>query len=160
MRKRSKYRPKPILQNPLGYVLEGMEPVRSHGSHALNLKIRNHLALSNLTQGKATRQDIDTLISMVNIVEALYRLGFGKEYAEEVKNGLDALHAVAVRGKDSNRFILKADEMNALNVICELHDAQLEVITVKDLDQAINLVEKEYRAKKMRPIVQKDAKST
>ncbi len=160
MRKRSKYRPKPILQNPIGYVLEGMEPVRSHGSHALNLKIRNHLALSNLTQGKATRQDIDTLISMVNIVEALYRLGFGKEYAEEVKNGLDALHAVAVRGKDSNRFILKADEMNALNVICELHDAQLEVITVKDLDQAIDLVGKEFRAKKMRPIVQKDAKST
>jgi len=160
MRKRSKYRPKPILQNPIGYVLEGMEPVRSHGSHALNLKIRNHLALSNLTQGKATRQDIDTLISMVNIVEALYRLGFGKEYAEEVKNGLDALHAVAVRGKDSNRFILKADEMNALNVISELHDAQLEVITVKDLDQAIDLVEKEFRAKKMRPIVQKDAKST
>lgn len=156
MRKRSKYRPKPILQNPIGYVLEGMEPVRSHGSHALNLKIRNHLALSNLTQGKATRQDIDTLISMVNIVEALYRLGFGKEYAEEVKNGLDALHAVAVRGKDSNRFILKADEMNALNVICELHDAQLEVITVKDLDQAIELVGKEFRAKKMRPVVQKE----
>lgn len=156
MRKRSKYRPKPILQNPLGYVLEGMEPVRSHGSHALNLKIKNHLALSNLTQGKATRHDIDILINMVNIVEALYRLGFGKEYAEEVKNGLDALHAVAVRGKDSNRFILKADEMNALNVICELHDAQLEVITVKDLDQAIDLVEKERRAKKMRPVVQKE----
>lgn len=156
MRKRSKYRPKPILQNPLGYVLEGMEPVRSHGSHALNLKIRNHLALSNLTQGKATRQDIDTLISMVNIVEALYRLDFGKEYAEEVKNGLDALHAVAVRGKDTNRFILKADEMNALNIISELHDAQLEVITVKDLDQAIELVGKEFRSKKMRPIVQKE----
>ena len=156
MRKRSKYRPKPILQNPLGYVLEGMEPVRSHGSHALNLKIKNHLALSNLTQGKATRHDIDILINMVNIVEALYRLGFGKEYAEEVKNGLDALHAVAVRGRDSNRFILKADEMNALNIISELHDAQMEVITVKDLDQAIDLVEKERRAKKMRPVVQKE----
>lgn len=156
MRKRSKYRPKPILLNPVGYVLEGMEPVRSHGSHALNLKIRNHLALSNLTQGKATRDDIDILINMVNIVEALYRLGFGKEYADEVKNGLDSLHAVAVRGKDNNRFILKADEMNALNVICELHDAQLEVITVKDLDQAIDLVEKERRAKRMRPVVQKE----
>jgi hypothetical protein len=156
MRKRSKYRPKPILQNPLGYVLEGLEPVRSHGSHALNLKIKNHLALSNLTQGKATRYDIDILINMVNIVEALYRLGFGKEYAEEVKNGLDALHAVAVRGKDTNRFILKADEMNALNIISELHDAQLEVITVKDLDQAVELVEKERRTKKMRSVVQKE----
>ena len=156
MRKRSKYRPKPILQNPLGYVLEGLEPVRSHGSHALNLKIKNHLSLSNLTQGNAVRYDIDILINMVNIVEALYRLGFGKEYAEEVKNGLDALHAVAVRGKDTNRFILKADEMNALNIISELHDAQLEVITVKDLDQAVELVEKERRTKKMRSVVQKE----
>jgi len=160
MRKRSKYRPKPVLQNPLGYVLEGLEPVRSHGSHALNLKIKNHLALSNLTQGKANRHDIDILINMVNIVEALYRLGFGKEYAEEVQRGLAALYAVAVRGKDSNRFILKADEMNALNTITELHDAQLEVITLKDLDQAVALVEKERRAKRMKSVMKKDAKNT
>jgi len=153
MRKRSKYRPKPVLLNPVGYVLEGLEPVRSHTSHAVNLKIRNHLALANLTQGKANREDIDVLINMVNIVEALYRLGFGKEYAQEVIAGLDALHAVAVRGKDTNRFILRSDEMNALNLICELHDAQLEVITVKDLDNAIDLVDKERRAKKMRPVI-------
>jgi hypothetical protein len=92
---------------------------------------------------------------MVNIVEALYRLGFGKEYAEEVQRGLEALYAVAVRGKDSNRFILKADEMNALNTITELHDAQLEVITLKDLDQAVVLVEKERRAKRMQSVVKK-----
>jgi uncharacterized protein (DUF1778 family) len=85
----------------------------------------------------------------------LYRLGFGKEYAEEVKAGLDALHAVAIRGRDTNRFILKAEEMNALNVITELHDAQLEVITVRDLDRAVALVDKERRAKKMRPVVEK-----
>jgi hypothetical protein len=145
-----------VLLNPLGYVLEGLEPVRSHTSHATKLKIMNHLALSNLTQGKANRHDIDVLINMVNIVEALYRLGFGEEYAQEVKDGLDALHAVAVRGKDSNKFILKSGEMNALNVICELHDAQLEVITIKDLDQAISLVEDERRNKRMRSVVQKE----
>lgn len=156
MRKRSKYRPKPVLLNPVGYVIEGLEPVRSHTSHATRLKIMNHLALSNLTQGKAVRHDIDVLINMVNIVEALYRLGFGEEYAQEVKEGLDALHAVAVRGKDNNKFILKAGEMNALNVICELHDAQLEVITVKDLDKAIALVENERRNKRMRAVVQKE----
>jgi len=155
LRKRSKYRPKPVLLNPVGYVLEGLEPVRSHGSHAVNLKIKNHLALTSLTRGKATRYDIELLINMVNIVEALYRLGFGKEYAEEVKAGLDALHAVAIRGRDTNRFILKAEEMNALNVITELHDAQLEVITVRDLDRAVALVDKERRAKKMRPVVEK-----
>ena len=143
------------MLNPVGYVLEGLEPVRSHTSHATKLKIMNHLALSNLTQGKAVRHDIDVLINMVNIVEALYRLGFGQEYAQEVKDGLDSLHAVAVRGKDSNKFILKAGEMNALNVICELHDAQLEVITVKDLDKAIALVEEERRNKRMRSVKEK-----
>jgi len=155
MRKRSKYHPKPVLLNPVGYVLEGLEPVRSHGSHATDLKIKNHLALTNLTHGEATRYDIEVLINMVNVVEALYRLGFGKEYAEEVKAGLDALHAVAVRGRDTNRFILKAAEMRALNEISELHDAQLEVITVRDLDQAVKLVKKELQAKKMRTIVGK-----
>jgi DNA-binding transcriptional regulator YiaG len=39
--------------------------------------------------------------------------------------------------------------MNALNTITELHDAQLEVITLKDLDQAVVLVEKERRAKRI-----------
>jgi hypothetical protein len=140
MRKRSKYRPRPILSNPIGYVLEGMEPVRSRTEHINKLKIVNHMALVNLTQGKAVRGDINSLINMVNLVEAMHRLGFGREYSKEVKDGLDALYAVSVRGKDSNRFILKATEMSALNAVSELHDAQLDAITIKELDMAIDLV--------------------
>jgi hypothetical protein len=119
----------------------------------IELKIKNHLALTNLTKGVAVRHDIDTLIQAVNMVEALYRLGFGREYATEVRAGLDALHAVGVRGAGSGRFILKSEEMNALNEAMELHDAQLEVITLKDMENAIKLVNEELRQKKMRPIV-------
>jgi hypothetical protein len=121
----------------------------------VELKIKNHMALTNLTKGVATRQDIDMLIQAVNMVEALYRLGFGREYATEVRAGLDALHAVGVRGAESGRFILKSEEMNALNEAMELHDAQLEVITLKDMENAINLVNEELRQKKMRPIVKR-----
>ena len=156
MRKRSKYRPKPVLVNPLGYVLEGLEPARSHGSHILDLKIKNHGAMANLTRGIATRQDIDLLIGMVNIVEALYRLGFGSDYGDVVTDGLNALHSVGQRGASTNKFILRSEEMKALNIIMELHDAQMDVITVKDLDNACALVDKEFRAKKMRPIVKKE----
>ena len=153
MRKRSKYKPRPMLQNPLGYVLEGMTPVAKMEKYFIELKIKNHLALANLTKGVATRQDIDTLIQAINMVEALYRLGFGREYATEVHAGLDALHTVGVRGAESGRFILKAEEMNALNEAMELHDAQLEVITLKDMENAIKLVNEELRQKKMRSIV-------
>jgi hypothetical protein len=37
----------------------------------------------------------------------------------------------------------------------ELHDAQLEIITLKDMENAIKVVNEEYRQRKMRPIVEK-----
>ena len=156
MRKRSKYRPKPVLQDPLGYVLEGITPVSQHDSYLVDLKIRNHGAMTALTRGLATRQDIDVLIPAVNIVEALYRMGFGRDYFPEVRAGLDALFEVGVRGAESGRFVLKASEMDALNVVMELHDAQLEVITVKDMDKAIALVIDDFKQKRMRAIKPKE----
>ena len=155
MRKRSKYRPRGMLANPLGYVLESMTPVAKHDSFLIDLKIKNHGAMANLTQGRATREDIDALIAMINFVEALYRMGIGTEYKDVVQEGLDALHAVGKRGVQTGKFILKATEMTALNTAMELHDAQMEVITVKDMEKAFAIVEGEYRARKMRPIVEK-----
>lgn len=155
MRKRSKYRPRGMLANPLGYVLESMTPVTKHESFLIDLKIKNHGAMANLTQGRATREDMDALIAMINFVEALYRMGIGTEYKDVVQEGLDALHAVGKRGVQTGKFILKATEMTALNTAMELHDAQMEVITVKDMEKAFAIVEGEYRARKMRPIVEK-----
>jgi hypothetical protein len=152
MRKRSSYRPKPVLANPLLYVLESFVPVRAHDSYLVDMKIKNHGALSSLTRGLAARQDIDTLISMANVVEALYRLGFGREYGDVVKQGLDALHDVGRRGVQTGRFILKAGEMSRLNLIMELHDAQMDLITIKDMEKAIDLVNKEFNQRKMRRI--------
>lgn len=154
MRKRSKYRPKRILLNPVGFVLEGLTPVTKHDSFVLDLKIKNHGAMAALMQGRAGRTDIDMLIRMVNIVEALYRLGFGAEYADVVTAGLSALRAVGRRGAETNRFILRADEIKALNDAMELHDAQMDVIVLKDMERAIELVNKEYTLRRMTPIVE------
>ena len=150
MRKRSAYRPKGVLVNPLLYVLEGFRPVRAHDSYLVDLKIKNHGAMSNLTQGLAGREDVDALINMVNVVEALYRLGFGREYGDVVKDGLDALHDLGRRGVQTGRFVLKAQEMSHLNLIMELHDAQMDLITIKDMEKAIDLVNKEFNQRKMR----------
>jgi hypothetical protein len=155
MRKRSKYRPKHVLANPVGYVLESLSPVNSHASFMLDLKIKNHGAMDALTKGVAGRADIDTLISMVNMTEAFARLGFGRDYGDVVRDGLQALRDVGKRGVASGSFVLKASEMNALNSAMELHDAQMDVVTLKDMDRAIALVQEEYRLRKMTPIVEK-----
>ena len=152
MRKRSKYRPKGVLLNPVGYVLESMTALNGHGDVVLTVRLKNHAAMTALTQGTATRKDIDTLIQVVNVTEALYRLGFGAEYAAEVKAGMGALLEVGRRGAQTHRFVLKAQEMTALNVLMELHDAQLDIITVKDMERATKLVREEYRLKRAIPI--------
>lgn len=154
MRKRSKYRPKGVILNPIAYVMESMAPVAKHQQFLIDLKIKNHGAMAALTQGHAVRADIDALIAMSNICEALYRMGFGREYDEVIKHGSDALHAVGKRGAQTGKFILRAEEMNALNTLMELHDAQMEVITVKDMEKAFKIVDEEYRQRKMRPIVE------
>jgi hypothetical protein len=156
MRKRSKYRPKHVLLNPMGFVMENLSPVRSHTSFMLDLKIKNHGAMTLLTTGKAKHTDIDVLIQMVNMTEAFARLGFGKDYSDVVRDGLQALRDVAKRGAVSGSFVLKAHEMNAMNTVMELHDAQMDVVTLKDMDAAIALVREEYRLRKMTPILEKN----
>lgn len=131
-----------------------MTPIAKYDTYLVDLKIKNHLAMTTLTKGLATRNDIDTLIATANITEALYRLGFGREYANVVSEGLDALRDVGRRGIETNKFILRSTEMNALNLMMELHDAQMDLITVKDMDKAIALVKEEFRQRKMRPIVE------
>lgn len=153
MKKRSKYRPKPVLLNPIGFVLEGMERLSSHSSSLLlTIKLKNHNAMATITQGKGTRAEIDLLINMINVCEALYRLGFGEEYGDILKDGTAALLALAKRGKETGKFILWAAELKALNDVMELHDAQMEVITVRDMEKAVLLVKAEALKGKMTKI--------
>jgi hypothetical protein len=145
-----------VFINPVAYVVESMTPVSQHSTFLTDLKIRNHMAMKNLTQGQATRSDMDELVVLGNVVEALLRMGFGREYGEIAGEGIQSILEVARRGvANGGRFILNAKEMNALNDLMELHDAQMDVITVRDLEQAMKLIDKEHRSGKMQRIVEK-----
>ena len=152
MRKRSKYRPKGVIIDTMSWVKSGMKPIAETGDAITVLRLRNHGAMAALTKGQATRQDLDILISCMNITEAYWRMGFGYEYKEVVNAGLAALRSVGKRGLESGKFILKADEMAALNEAMELHDAQLEVSTVKQMEQALDIVTQEIKHKRATPI--------
>jgi hypothetical protein len=145
MRKRSKYRPRAVLANPVAYVVESITPVTQHDSYLVDLKIKNHGAMAALTRGHATRADMDTLIAMSNMIEALWTLGFGKEYEAVMCEGQAALISVGRRGLADGRFILRASEMASLNELMELHDAQMEVVTVGDIERGIEIIRKRER---------------
>jgi hypothetical protein len=124
---------------------------------AVDLRIKNHLAMESLRLGQATTSDIDTLIGAFNMVEGLCRLrkDFGRDWANEIREGQDALLALSKRGVESGRFICKANELVAMNFVMQVHDAQLDSATVKDLEMAIEVVNEDFRNKRMRAVKEK-----
>jgi hypothetical protein len=147
MRKRSKYRPKGVRPDAIAYVLSGIRPF-AKVPYGTTLRIKNHDALDKLRRGEADREVIDVLIGAYNVTEGLVRQGIGAEYSAEIRAGQDALLAVAKR----ERFILKPEELNALNLAMEVHDAQLDVCTVVELERAIDIVQEDVIHKRARSI--------
>ena len=156
MRKRSSYRPKGVRLDTLGYVKESLKRVASHDSYLLDLKIKNSEAMLALMRGEATKGDMDTLIAMSNIVEALYRLGFGSEYKEVGIGGREALLNIVHRAVTTKRFVPTAEQIKALQLLMELHDAQMDVITIKDMERALALAKNEMVHKRATVLPQVD----
>jgi hypothetical protein len=156
VRKRSKYRPKGVLPDPMIWVLAGMKSFKDV-PYSVDLRIKNHGSMDALRRGVATKDDMDVLISAFNMTEACVRLrpDLGADWGDEIKAGMDALYAVSKRGAESMRFILKASELVAMNLVMELHDAQLDQTTVKDLEKAMDIVKEEHRLRKMRSVKEK-----
>lgn len=156
MRKRSKYRPKKNLVDPVTWVLSGLKPMTSI-PYSQTLRIRNHDAMDKLRRGVATKEDIDTLIGAFNMCEGYRRLRdeLGADWSAEIRSGQDALLAVARRGLDTNRFVLKAEELVAMNLVMEIHDAQLDETTVRDMELAMDIIDKDHKNKRSRPIKEK-----
>jgi len=152
MRKKSKYRPKGVILDPINHVLSGIKRVGSI-SAGTDLMIRNHSSLDAVRRGEATRDDIDVLIAALNMTEALALMRIGEDWKVEIRAAQDALFAVGSRGAETGKFILRGPELKSLNLGMEIHDAQLEVCTVAELERAMDLVHKTIVSNKARPIV-------
>lgn len=157
MKKRSKYKPKGVRIDAVTWVLAGLKPFKDI-SVGTDLRIKNHAAMDTIRRGDATKEDIDILIGAFNMCEAYARLRpeLGADWQEEIEAGQDALFELASRGITSGRFILKAEELKALNLVLEIHDAQLDQTTVRDMELAMDIVAEQHKTKKLRRIKPKE----
>lgn len=155
MKKRSKYRPRAVLSDPMNYVLSGMRAVRDLPGVYLNVQLKNRAALEQIRLGTATRADVDMLIGAFNITEALAMNGTGGDWMQEIKQGQDALLALSRRGVARGmQFIMKAQEWEALKVVMDLHEEQLAHCTVMDIERAHDAVQKVVAQGRARAVVQ------
>jgi hypothetical protein len=124
-------------------------------NEATTLRIKNHDALLQITQGKGGRAHIDILIAAMNMAEALYRVNpaLGLEYADEIREAQDAIVAMSRRGLAKGSFLFTGLELQAMNTGMDVHDAQLDACNVGELEKALDVVHAEIKNKKARAIV-------
>lgn len=146
MKKRSTYRPRTQLLDPLAYVLSGLRPVSTSHEYMTTVRIKNHSAILAVTKGEATIQDVDNLIAAFNVAEALSHLGQGAHLLTEIRAAQDALRSAGERPK----YRFTGPELSAVNHAMDIHDAQLDspATTVGMLQEALEIVVKVIRAQK------------
>ena len=151
MRKRSSYRPKGVRLDVMTWVKQGMQSMATY-PEALTLRLKNHAAMDELVMGRGTRDHCDTVISALNMTEALAVLRIGDEYQQEINAGQDAMLNMCRRGVERGRFLFNGLELQAVNTAMEIHDAQLDACTLAELEKAIDIVAQTVRHKKARVI--------
>lgn len=152
MRKKSKYKPRPINPNAHQWVLAGLKPLPEVSDALVNIKIKNYAALDEIRAGRATTDHVDVIIGAVNMAEAYTILGKGKDWIDEIHAAQDALFTMASRGLVKKRFLFTGQEMNAINLAMEIHNQQLENSTVQEVEKCLKIVENQIRHKKAREI--------
>lgn len=156
MKKKSKYKPRSVRYDNLSWILAGMKKVGTLPTAGVALKLKNHEALDSILKGQGTRDHVDVLIAAVNMSEALIRIRdeLGRDWAKEIREAQDAIYTMGKRGHERNSFVFTGPEMTAVRLVMDLHDAQLDDCSVKEMEQALFIVEEEIRLKKARPIVE------
>jgi hypothetical protein len=155
MKKKSKYKPKGVRYDNMSWVIAGMKKVGTLPTAGVALKLKNHEALDSLLRGQGTRDHVDVIIAAVNMSEALIRVrdDLGRDWAEEIRAAQDAVYTMGKRGFVKESFVFTGPEMTAVKLVMDLHDTQLDHCSVKEMEQALFIVEEEIRLRKARPIV-------
>ena len=156
MKKRSKYKPRGIRYDNLSWIIAGMRKVGALPTAGVALKLKNHEALDSILKGHGTKEHVDVLIAAVNMSEALIRIRdeLGVDWKDEIRQAQDAIYTMGKRGIEKDRFAFTGPEMAAVKLVMDLHDAQLDDCSVKEMEQALFIVNEEIRMKKCRPIVE------
>jgi len=150
MRKRSKYKPKPVLANPLGYVMESATPLIEHESYVVDWQLRNNSAFEKLLKGIADKKDINTLVAARNITEGLMVTLKGADADGTLARSAVALIDLCDRGNAGKSLVMKAEELQAMRDMMQLHDELLEVVTVRQFERALEYTMNEIKVGRAR----------
>ena len=138
-----KYDPKKVLKDPMAFIKTGLTEVPP--DMKVNLQIKNHAAMVRLVDGVAVRDDWDLLVGASNMALIMSEMEIGMEYHDMLIAGRDALFNVGKRMVKWGKFELCGNERAEISNLLEVHDAQLSICRVIDVERAAAAVLRRIR---------------
>ena len=136
MRKRSSYRPKPIIRDTVSFIKKGFEPITD-----IDLRIKPRSSFEALRHGYATLSDLNRLVTVSNTTTALSRQ-VGRDWLPEIRQAADAIEAMQRRYATWGRVQATKPELEAVRLLLLISEAQLDVTRVQGLEIAIEVARK------------------
>jgi hypothetical protein len=139
MKKRSSYRPKPVVFDVMSMVKRAMTPLTAVKEADNNLRRTTRDAFYRVSSGLGTSHHIGLLAACSNVAMALARDGKGKDWGPEIRLGADSIEAIQVRHKKWGKVQMTPAERDSIWHLIEIHEAQLDATNLKELDKAGNI---------------------
>jgi hypothetical protein len=141
------------LHNAPMYVKAKRAHGRAYGASELDasqvryLSLIGHAALTAITQGTGTAVDVDNLALLSNVSLVLAEIGLGADLIPDVHAGQAAILSMQARLARVGKAGATGPELQALNTLMELHDAQLSIPpTVDEMRRALAEVKRRREA--------------
>lgn len=150
MKKRSRYKPRPVIANPIAFVLTNVSTLSSEKSREIALRAISHSALDEISKGRGNSEHLRVLVDAFNMAFVLAKRGKGKDWLPEIGNAQAALHMLADRSAKIGRYTFTGPEMQAVRLGLEIHDAQLDETSIGELGSAADYVAQRVYAKQVR----------
>jgi len=135
MRKRSKYRPKPVVADCIAHAIAGAAITDTASLDKLRLAELS--AIEAFRTGRAGRDDWTALADMCNICETMANSGIGPETLEPCLVAQEALSAAHERHTRTGRIGVTGPELEALRQAQQWHDLQRMSVSRQSYEQAI-----------------------
>lgn len=140
---RKRYRPKHVLRDPVGFVLEGMTKLSE--SEVLRLLAVNHDAMLEITQGRGTVENWRVVTGALNMATVLDEQVYSAAYAKELADALKAHGRCGVRRWNGGNFGYSGEDLQVVNFALAIHDEQVRKATLGEVERA--LAESERRSR-------------
>lgn len=145
---RKKYRPRVQAQDPVNYVLSGFKPLE--GDHKTGLKLKNWDAFEKLRLGKGALEDWRIVTGALNLAVVLDELHYQSDYRPSLDEALLAHGRCGARHWKGQNFGYSGLDLQLVRLALEVHDEQLELTTVGELEAAVKEVLARERSPKHR----------